>query len=174
MKLGTVNRLSKPRQRTKDTVSCVGIVAETTSTMMGVTAVFTRSISPHSRNSLPVDQGRFKMPDGRYPGSRQESVQLDAGRHCIRVFRHFNFTTFLVPVRASENNVGKVLRFLFASHAKAAKRPHMERAISSDFMPDSAEGGVKSTPKTVFSAVGTLLQMSVALCTEASLQSSKV
>eukprot|EP00971_Amphidinium_carterae_P047078 927076-Amphidinium_carterae.1 len=77
--------------------------------MMRVTAVSTRPISPHSSNSFPVDQGRFKMPDDRYPGGRQKSVQPDTGRHSISVVRHFHLTTFFMPVRTSKDDVRKVL-----------------------------------------------------------------
>eukprot|EP00971_Amphidinium_carterae_P135760 2689795-Amphidinium_carterae.1 len=41
-------------------------------------------------------------------------------------------------------------------------------------MPDSSEGGIKSTTEAIFSAVGTLFQVPEALSTKAGLQTTKV
>eukprot|EP00971_Amphidinium_carterae_P028169 554773-Amphidinium_carterae.1 len=86
----------------------------------------TRTISPDRRNTLPVDQGGFKVPDGRYPGRRQKPVQLDTRWHRLSVIRHLDFSTFLVPVRASKDDVREVFRLLLTPHTK---RSHMERTI---------------------------------------------
>eukprot|EP00971_Amphidinium_carterae_P235056 4664548-Amphidinium_carterae.1 len=68
-----------------------------------------------------------------------------------------------MPTRASENNVGKILRLSFAANTKF---PNMKRAIRTHFVPNATKRGVQSTTKAVLSTVGTTLQMSVALSTE--------
>eukprot|EP00971_Amphidinium_carterae_P079638 1576002-Amphidinium_carterae.1 len=64
MQLRTINGLSEPRQRTKDTVLGVSVVANTTPPMVRVVTMTTRTIGPNRSDILPVNQGGFKVPDG--------------------------------------------------------------------------------------------------------------
>eukprot|EP00971_Amphidinium_carterae_P158283 3137744-Amphidinium_carterae.1 len=88
------------------------------------------------------------MPDDRYPGRRQQPMQLDTRGHGLGILRHFNLTTLLVPVGATEDDV-------------------------TNFMPDPSKGGVESTTKAVLAAIGTFFQMPVALGTKAGLQATE-
>eukprot|EP00971_Amphidinium_carterae_P050501 994513-Amphidinium_carterae.1 len=60
-----------------------------------------------------------------------------------------------MPMRAPENDVGKILRFGFAANTELA---NMERTVRTHFMPNSSERGIQSTSKAVLCAVGTTLQ----------------
>eukprot|EP00971_Amphidinium_carterae_P193845 3846191-Amphidinium_carterae.1 len=64
MQLRTINRLSEPRQRTKNTHLGIGVVANTTPPMMRVVTMTTRTIGPNRSDTLPVNHGGFKVPDG--------------------------------------------------------------------------------------------------------------
>eukprot|EP00971_Amphidinium_carterae_P002083 41104-Amphidinium_carterae.1 len=101
----------------------------------------TRAISPDGGDALPVNQGGLKVSDGR--------------GHSVSVSRQLHFSTLPVPVRAAEDDVREVLRFLLATHTE---RPHMKRTVRTDFVPNPAKGGIKGTTEAVFSSVGTLLQ----------------
>eukprot|EP00971_Amphidinium_carterae_P120165 2380587-Amphidinium_carterae.1 len=98
-------------------------------------------------------------------------MQLNTRRHSLGIRRHFNLSALLVPVRATEDDVRKVLRFFLASHTE---RPNVERTVRANFMPNSSKGGVESTAKAVLSSVGTLLQMPVTLGTKAGLQATEI
>eukprot|EP00971_Amphidinium_carterae_P155298 3079795-Amphidinium_carterae.1 len=67
-----------------------------------------------------------------------------------------------MPVRAPEDDVGEIFRFSFAANTKLTD---MKRTVSTNFMPDPSKRSVKGTSKAVLSAVGTALQMSIALRT---------
>eukprot|EP00971_Amphidinium_carterae_P234295 4649319-Amphidinium_carterae.1 len=62
-----------------------------------------------------------------------------------------------MPVRASEDDVGKILRLTLTANTKV---PYMERAIRTHFMPNSSKRGIQSTSKAVLSTICTALQMS--------------
>eukprot|EP00971_Amphidinium_carterae_P014825 292641-Amphidinium_carterae.1 len=83
MQLSTVHRLPDPRQSTKDSDPSVSVVTNTTSSMMRVTTMTSGTICPDRGDSFPVDQGGFMMPDDRYPGRRQQAMQLNTRRHCL-------------------------------------------------------------------------------------------
>eukprot|EP00971_Amphidinium_carterae_P186097 3694053-Amphidinium_carterae.1 len=73
-------------------------------------------------------------------------MELDTGRDRIQVLREFHLTSFLMPVRASENDVGKIFRFGLTANTKL---PNMKRTVSTHFMPDPTKRGVQSTSKAV-------------------------
>eukprot|EP00971_Amphidinium_carterae_P116462 2306794-Amphidinium_carterae.1 len=60
-------------------------------------------------------------------------MQLNTRGHGLGILWHLHLTTLLVPMRATEDNVRKVLRFLFAPHTK---RPHVERTVRAHFVPN--------------------------------------
>eukprot|EP00971_Amphidinium_carterae_P248897 4940592-Amphidinium_carterae.1 len=62
-------------------------------------------------------------------------MKLDTGGNGFRVLRKFNFSSFLMPVWAPENNVRKIFRFSFAANTKLA---NMKRTVRTNFMPDSS------------------------------------
>eukprot|EP00971_Amphidinium_carterae_P210760 4182342-Amphidinium_carterae.1 len=70
MQFSTVNGLPEPRQRTKDADMGVCVVAHTAPSMMRVATVTSRAIGPDRSNAFPVNQGRLKVSDGRYPRRR--------------------------------------------------------------------------------------------------------
>eukprot|EP00971_Amphidinium_carterae_P145913 2892061-Amphidinium_carterae.1 len=98
-------------------------------------------------------------------------MKLDTGRDCCHVLREFYLSSFPMPVRASENDVGKILRLSFAANAEV---PYMERAIRTYFMPNASQRGIQSTTKAILSTVGTALQMSITLSAETGFQATKV
>eukprot|EP00971_Amphidinium_carterae_P193484 3839485-Amphidinium_carterae.1 len=50
----------------------------------------------------------------------------------------------------------------------------MERAVRTDFMPNPSKGSIKGATEAIFGSVGTLLEVSVALSTEAGLQTTEI
>eukprot|EP00971_Amphidinium_carterae_P122596 2427278-Amphidinium_carterae.1 len=99
-------------------------------------------------------------------------MQFNTWGDFVRVSREFHSTSFLMPVRASKDNVGEILRFLLASHTKLS---YMESGVSADFVPHvySTEGSVEGTSEALLCLVSTALQVSEALRAEAGFQASK-
>eukprot|EP00971_Amphidinium_carterae_P313637 6233710-Amphidinium_carterae.2 len=60
-------------------------------------------------------------------------MQLNTRRHGFGIRWHLHLATLLMPAWAAEDDVRKVLRFLFASHTE---RSHMERTIRANFVPN--------------------------------------
>eukprot|EP00971_Amphidinium_carterae_P271980 5397697-Amphidinium_carterae.1 len=93
-------------------------------------------------------------------------MELDTGRYILRVSKKFHFPSLLVPVRAPEDNVGKVFWFSLTAHTELA---NMKSTVSAYFVPNAPQGGIESTSKAILGSIGTALQMPIAL-----FQASKV
>eukprot|EP00971_Amphidinium_carterae_P023717 467832-Amphidinium_carterae.1 len=98
-------------------------------------------------------------------------MELDTGGDCVQILREFDLSSFLMPVRAAENDMRKIFRFSLASNTKLA---NMKRAVRTHFMPDASKRGIQGTAEAILSAVGTTLQVSEALSTETGFQAPKV
>eukprot|EP00971_Amphidinium_carterae_P031405 618530-Amphidinium_carterae.2 len=98
-------------------------------------------------------------------------MKLNTGRNCIKVLWKFDRSPFLMPVRASEDYVGKIFRFDFAANTNLA---YMKCTVRTHFMPDASKRGIESTTKAVLRTVGTTLQVSKALCAQTGFQAPKV
>eukprot|EP00971_Amphidinium_carterae_P306246 6086182-Amphidinium_carterae.2 len=88
-------------------------------------------------------------------------MELDTWRDILRISREFHSSTLLMPMRAPEDNVGKVLRFFLTAHTQFA---HMKGAVSAHFMPDASQRGIERTTEAVLSSVSAALHVSKALC----------
>eukprot|EP00971_Amphidinium_carterae_P259480 5148593-Amphidinium_carterae.1 len=66
-------------------------------------------------------------------------MELDTGRDGVLVLRKFNLSSFLMPVRASEKDVGKILRLCFTSNTKLT---NMKRTVRTHFVPNASKRGI--------------------------------
>eukprot|EP00971_Amphidinium_carterae_P094904 1877836-Amphidinium_carterae.1 len=84
---------------------------------------------------------------------------FDTWRNFRSVSGKFHISSLLMPVRASEDDVGEILRLLLTTHTELTD---MKSTICAYLMPDSSN------------SIGTALQVPVALCAEAGFQASKI
>eukprot|EP00971_Amphidinium_carterae_P185272 3679084-Amphidinium_carterae.1 len=63
-------------------------------------------------------------------------MELNARRNILCISWHFHGSAFLVPVRASEDDMRKILRFLPTANTELAD---MESTVRADLMPNPTE-----------------------------------
>eukprot|EP00971_Amphidinium_carterae_P171346 3396756-Amphidinium_carterae.1 len=62
-------------------------------------------------------------------------MELDTWRHVLSVGGEFHSTSLLVPVRASEDYVGKIFRFLLTADTQLS---HMKSTVRANFVPNTS------------------------------------
>eukprot|EP00971_Amphidinium_carterae_P209988 4165583-Amphidinium_carterae.1 len=88
-------------------------------------------------------------------------MELDTWRDILGISREFHSSALLMPMWASEDNVGKILGFFLATYTQFA---HVEGAVSAHFMPNASQRCIERTTEAVLSSVSAALQVSKSLC----------
>eukprot|EP00971_Amphidinium_carterae_P042444 834376-Amphidinium_carterae.1 len=149
------------------------VAANSTPSVVRITAMTPRTIRPDGMDSCLVHQSRLVLNRGHICGAG--SNPCDLRQFGTTASSNGNSTWRRSLCRwGQRKQLRKVLHFFTTSHAQVDLIVHSKSTLRPRFMPNTTECRIESTPSTLICFTHRLLKVSKALSAKTGLQATKV